>query len=60
MKVGVISSDELKNYDFGEGHPFRGDRFADFFSFFDKKLGSSDRFEIVMNKKLASDSDLEL
>jgi acetoin utilization protein AcuC len=60
MKVGVIDSDELKNYDFGKGHPFRGDRFTDFFSFFDKKLGSSTRFEIVTNKKLARDSDLEL
>jgi acetoin utilization protein AcuC len=60
MKVGVINSDKLKNYDFGEGHPFRGDRFADFFSFFNKKLGSSPRFDIVMNKKLAVDGDLEL
>ena len=60
LKVGVIGSDLLKKYDFGAGHPFRGDRFESFFSFFDRKLGSNDKFEIVLNNKLASDSDLEL
>jgi acetoin utilization protein AcuC len=58
--VGVVYSDELKNYDFGEGHPFRSNRFENFFSLFKKKLGSSGRFEIVSNKTPALDSDLEL
>jgi acetoin utilization protein AcuC len=60
MKVGIIYSKRLKNYDFGAGHPFRGDRFEKFFSFFNTKFGNSDRIENVLNEKLASDSDLEL
>ena len=60
MKVGIIYSKKLKNYDFGVGHPFRGDRFEKFFSFFNTKFSNSDRIEYVLNEKLASDSDLEL
>ena len=60
MKVGIIQSKQLKNYDFGPGHPFRGDRFENFFSFFNAKFNKSDRFEIFLNEKLASNGDLEL
>ena len=34
MKVGIICSKRIKNYDFGVGHPFGGDRSENFFSFF--------------------------
>lgn len=60
LKLAIVKGKELKKYDFGAGHPFRGDRFEDFFSFFEKKIGLEGRFEIVANNKLASDSDLKL
>jgi len=60
LKVAIVKGKELKKYDFGPGHPFRGDRFEDFFSFFEKKIALDGRFEIVANNNLASDSDLRL
>ncbi len=60
MKVAIIKAKDLKKYDFGPGHPFRGERFEDFFSFFEKKIALNNRFEIVTNNNLASDSDLRL
>lgn len=56
----MVYSRQLKNYDFGLGHPFRGDRFGSFMSYFDATLSKSDRFEVFMNEEAASDEDLEL
>ena len=53
-------SNQLRNYDFGSGHPFRGDRFESFMSYFNKELGKSDKFEVLLNEEAASDDDLEL
>lgn len=60
MKVGIVFSDKLKNYDFGPGHPFRGDRFESFISFFNKKLKRSEVFEVVFNDEAANTHDLRL
>jgi acetoin utilization protein AcuC len=60
VKVGIVYSEQLKNYDFGLGHPFRGDRFRRFMSYFDATLSKSDRFEVFMNEEAAGDEDLEL
>jgi acetoin utilization protein AcuC len=60
VKVGIVFSDKLKNYDFGPGHPFRGDRFDIFMSFFNKRLKTSGVFEVVYNDEVASDPDLML
>jgi len=60
MKIGMIYSNKLKNYDFGSGHPFRGDRFESFMSYFNTQLSKSGKFEILLNDEAASDNDLEL
>jgi acetoin utilization protein AcuC len=60
MKTGIIYSNKLKNYDFGSGHPFRGDRFESFMSYFNTELSESGKFEILLNEEAASDNDLEL
>lgn len=60
MKVGIVFSDKLKKYDFGPGHPFRGDRFDSFMSFFNKKLKTSGVFEILFNDEAATNDDLML
>lgn len=38
MKSAILYHEDLKNYDFGEGHPFRGDRFEYFFNFFEERF----------------------
>ncbi len=60
MKIGVVYSNKLKNYDFGPGHPFRGDRFENFMSYFRETLGEIEKFEVVTNEGLASEEDLLL
>lgn len=40
MSVALIYREELKNYDFGKGHPFKGDRFKIFLDFFEKRFYS--------------------
>ena len=60
MKTIIIYSDELKNYDFGEGHPFRSNRFERFLELFKEKLSKDKRFELKKNITLASDEELEL
>jgi acetoin utilization protein AcuC len=60
VKTGIIYSNKLKDYDFGEGHPFRGDRFESFMSYFNTEFGKSSKFEVIFNEEAASDADLEL
>ncbi len=60
MKIGIIYSDKLKNYDFGLGHPFRGDRFSSFMSYFRTKLSKSGRFKVFLSDEPVSNKDLEL
>lgn len=48
----------MKNYDFGPGHPFRGDRFEIFLSYFNKILLKSNKFEVFLNEESASDDEL--
>jgi len=60
LKIGILYSDKLKNYDFGPGHPFRGDRFERFMSYFNTEFSDSERFEVIMNDEDASDEDLGL
>jgi acetoin utilization protein AcuC len=60
MKTIIIYSDELKNYDFGEGHPFRSNRFERFLELFKGKFSKDKRFELKENITLATDEELEL
>jgi hypothetical protein len=54
MKTIIIYSDELKNYDFGEGYPFRNDRFERFPKLFKEKLGKDKRFKLIENITLVA------
>ncbi len=42
MTVAILYRDELKEYDFGPGHPFRGDRY-ELFPAISEKATSSGR-----------------
>jgi len=59
MKTIIIYSNKLKNYDFGEGHPFRSDRFEKFLELFREKLGKDERFKLIENITLATDEELK-
>ena len=60
MKTTIIYSKKLKNYDFGEGHPFRSDRFENFLGLFKEKFGKNESFELTENITLATDEELKL
>ncbi len=56
----IVYSDGIANYDFGPGHPFRGDRFERFMKAFRAAgLGSNPRFEVV-GAEPADEEDLLL
>lgn len=38
MAIAILYRQELKEYDFGEGHPFRGERFGNFIKFLKEKV----------------------
>jgi len=56
----IIYSDELRNYDFGPGHPFRSDRFEFFLKFYKEVLTKNKEFKLMKNTRLASYQELEL
>jgi len=60
MKTTIVYSDELKDYDFGPGHPFRSNRFASFWELYQEKLAENKNFELVKNNEPAMDEELEL
>jgi len=48
MKSALIYGPEISKYDFGEGHPFRGDRFDNFMKFFQERFTDyQDQFERI-------------
>jgi len=56
MAIAILYSEELKEYDFGPGHSFRGDRYEIFPRFLREKL-SDDSYRIIQ-AEWASDNDL--
>lgn len=48
MQTAILYHNELASYSFGEGHPFKGDRFQVFFNFLNSRFSSQkDRFKII-------------
>jgi len=56
MTIAIVYSDEMRNYDFGPGHPFRGNRYANFMRLFEEKVSD---FEVI-EPRYASDEELLL
>ncbi|MFW6111084.1 MAG: histone deacetylase family protein [Thermoproteota archaeon] len=56
--IALLYSEKLKNYDFGPGHPFRGERFQRFMSYFKENVGEDSPFHIVLNNEGATDEEL--
>jgi len=59
MTIPLLYRQELKEYDFGPGHPFRGNRYQVFPDYLQTIL-SPDRNYFFVSAEKASDTDLEL
>jgi acetoin utilization protein AcuC len=57
MPVAILYRDELKEYDFGPGHPFRSDRYDAFPRFLQSRLPPDDSYKILA-AEWAKESDL--
>jgi acetoin utilization protein AcuC len=57
MTAAILYRDEMKEYDFGPGHPFRGDRYELFPEFLKSRLTEDDNYKIIKAEP-ASESDL--
>ncbi len=59
-KIALVYNSKLSKFDFGPGHPFRGDRFSEFMLVFHKLSPNiTNMFELVKPKQ-ATDKELEL
>ncbi|OGP55045.1 MAG: hypothetical protein A2Y65_04130 [Deltaproteobacteria bacterium RBG_13_52_11] len=59
MKTALLYSEEMKRYDFGPGHPFRGDRHASFMKLLKEKVGTDRGFDLIAPTP-ADDDQLQL
>ena len=59
MAIGIAYREELSEYDFGPGHPFRGDRYPEFYDFLRGHLPEDDNYRTI-GADWASDEDLRL
>ncbi len=59
MPVEIFYREELREYDFGPGHPFRGDRYGNFTQFLMEKLPEDDNYRILKGEP-ATDEELLL
>jgi len=57
--IAIVYQEELKEYDFGPGHPFRGDRYEIFPQFLRENL-TEDGIYQIFKAASASDEDLRL
>jgi len=57
MTIAILYREELKEYDFGPGHPFRGDRYQAFPKFLAEKLPPDNNYEII-KANWATEEDL--
>jgi len=59
MAFAILYRQELREYDFGPGHPFRGDRYQIFPQFLRENLAEDDNYRILKAEP-ATDEDLLL
>lgn len=57
MAVAILYREELKEYDFGPGHPFRGDRYKIFPKFLRENLSEDDNYRFL-EAQPATEEDL--
>ncbi|HEX7474324.1 MAG TPA: histone deacetylase family protein [Dehalococcoidales bacterium] len=57
MTVAILYQDDIKEYDFGSGHPFHGDRYPNFMKFLQSRLPADGLYDIL---KASPASEAEL
>ncbi len=57
MITGILYQDDLKEYDFGSGHPFRGNRYLHFYTFLKNTLPPDNNYHII-EADIADEDDL--
>ena len=57
MIIPILYREELKEYDFGPGHPFRGDRFHIFPKFLSERLKPDNNYQFLKAEP-ANEEDL--
>jgi acetoin utilization protein AcuC len=60
MKTALVYSPEIRKYDFGEGHPFRSNRFDNFMNFFQERFAAYSDQLARIEPSPASDEQLRL
>ena len=59
MAIGILYQEELKEYDFGPGHPFRGDRYEIFPRFLKQTLSEDDNYR-MLEAEMVNDRELSM
>jgi acetoin utilization protein AcuC len=59
LTIAILYRPEIKEFDFGPGHPCRGDRFEAFYQFLKENLPEDDNYRIIP-ADWATDDDLQL
>jgi len=59
-KTALVYNPEIKNYSFGEGHPFTGERFEIFLKFLKEKLPNFNDYFVEVKPRPATEEDLRL
>jgi acetoin utilization protein AcuC len=59
LAIGILYREGLREYDFGPGHPFRGDRYVNFLPFLRQHLAEGRDFTLL-EADPATDADLRL
>jgi acetoin utilization protein AcuC len=60
MSVAIIYRDELKEYDFGSGHPFHGRRYGSFMQFLGKRLPEGDSYRVLAGEPACNEDLLKI
>lgn len=57
--IAILYREELKEYDFGVGHPFRGDRYLNFYRLLKDRVPEDENYRIL-EAEWATDDDLRM
>ncbi|MFH1339211.1 MAG: hypothetical protein ABIH40_05170 [Candidatus Omnitrophota bacterium] len=60
MKAAILYHKDLEKYGFGEGHPLTGERFRQFFEFFESRFTAFKKQLEIVEPQAATDDILEL
>jgi len=60
MPIAILYRKELKEYDFGPGHPFRGDRYETFPRFLRENISEDDNYRILESEQVNDEELLRI